>query len=574
MKLFYALHRHIKLETLVSALTIGAVITAAGCMMLIVHLQMRADTEQEAIESQQRSLRIGAGLLGALHPDTRVSWSADGRVEKIVMSSVPADEDQSLVDSVTRMTGGPVTLFAYDPEKKDYVRRSTTVKKADGTRAIGTWLGAKSPAYAPIERGEAFNGAADILGIPYYTIYFPIEDPAGKVVGIFFAGDRQDAASASADALEWKILIAAALLIATMAAVGFFISRLLMRPVPMLADVMGRLSRSEATGEIPFADYNNEVGEMARAVAVFRANTEERAKLEADRTRDVERRERRQQALEQLVRSFKAGAEETIAALSVMAGDLERTASSLQDISVGTSEKATLVAGASDQASANVGTVAAASEELTASISDIAKQIEEALRNVASTSTMAAATNGRMAELTSSAQQIGEVVTLIQEIAGQTNLLALNATIEAARAGEAGRGFAVVASEVKTLATRTAQATESISEQVASIQSASDEAVRAISEITARMNEVNSITQQIAASVTQQGAATSEINASVHHAAGDTRHVSETIAGVTEAAMATSSSARKVLETSATVGARTRDLSRRIEGFLDGLAAA
>ncbi len=231
---------------------------------------------------------------------------------------------------------------------------------------------------------------------------------------------------------------------------------------------MGRLARNDAESTIPYTSYTNEIGEMARAVAVFRDNTVERTRLEAEQARENDRREARQRNLESLIESFKSEAEQTIAAVSVMAEDLERTAGSLQGIASGTNDKAQHVAKASDQASANVSTVAAAAEELSVSIAEIGNQITEALNNVSSTSSMATSSNERMTELMASAQEIGEVVTLIREIAGQTNLLALNATIEAARAGEAGRGFAVVATEVKTLAMRTAQATESISKQVGS----------------------------------------------------------------------------------------------------------
>lgn len=574
MELLKTVIGRVKLERSISALTIAAVIVSTAALMLIVHLQLNADAERKAIESQQLSLRIGAELLTAVHPGTRVVWSSDGRVEKIVVDVLPDDSEQKIVDAMTRMTGAPVTLFSYDKEKNDFQRTSTTVKTAEGNRAIGTWLGQKSPAFDVVKSGKVYNGAADILGTPYFTIYFPIVDGHGNDIGILFAGTRQDQVYELAAALERKILFVSAVLVVLMAIAGFAMSRVLTRSIPVLAGVMARLARNDAASEIPFTDCTNEIGEMARAVAVFRDNTLERTRLEAERQREAERREARQKALEGLIESFKSDAEQTIAALSVMAADLERTAGGLQGIASGTNDKAQLVATASDQASANVGTVAAASEQLTASIAEIGNQISEALNNVTSTSDVAKKTNARMSDLMASAQQIGEVVTLIREIAGQTNLLALNATIEAARAGEAGRGFAVVATEVKTLATRTAQATERISEQVASIQTATDQAVRAIGDIADRMGHVNGITTQIAAAVTEQGAATSEINASVHHAAGDTRHVSETIAGVTEAATSTFQSARQVLETSALVGARTKALSARIESFLSGVAAA
>jgi len=574
MKLITALVERVRLGTLISILTIAAVVVSTGALMMLVHLELRSDAERRSIANQQLSLRIGAELLRTLHPGTEVSASATGAVEKIEMPAVPADASHALVDSMTRMTGEPITLFTYDAAADDFVRTSTTVTKPDGSRALGTWLGKESAAYAPVKAGKPYNGAATILGTDYFTIYFPIVDPSSKVIGVLFAGSKQSIVFGLAAALERSILFVSAAMLLIMAVAGYYLSRMITRPIPTLADVMARLARNDASATIPFTSYSNEIGDMARAVAVFRDNTLERTKLEAERASDIARRELRQRALEAQIEVFKTDAEQTIAQLAVMAEDLERTAGSLQGIASGTNDKAQLVATASDQASANVGTVAAAAEELSASITEISNQINVALGSVTSTSTMASTSNARMTELKASAHQIGEVVTLIREIAGQTNLLALNATIEAARAGEAGRGFAVVATEVKTLAMRTAQATESISDQVASIQLATDQAVQAIAEIAERMGEVNGITTQIAAAVSEQGAATSEINVSVHHAAGDTRHVSETIGGVTEAATSTFNSASKVLETSAMVSARTKALSARIEQFLAGVAAA
>lgn len=574
MKLMNMALSRVRLERLISLLTTAAVVVSTACLMLVMHLQLRADAERKALDKQMLSLRIGAELLANIHPGTKISWSEQGNVAKVVMPVLPEDKDRAIVESMTRMTGEPITLFAYDQGKDDFVRFSTTIKTADGKPATGTWLGKESSSYAAMKSGQPYNGAADILGQAYFTSYFPIVDPSSKVIGILFAGAKQSHAYELAAALERDILLTSAALLAVMTIAGLFMSRILTRPIPVLADVMGRLARNDAENTIPYTSYTNEIGEMARAVAVFRDNTVERTRLEAEQARENERREARQRALESLIESFKAEAEQTIAAVSVMAEDLERTAGSLQKIASGTNDKAQHVAKASDQASANVSTVAAAAEELSVSIAEIGNQITEALSNVSSTSSMATSSNERMTELMASAQEIGEVVTLIQEIAGQTNLLALNATIEAARAGEAGRGFAVVATEVKTLAMRTAQATESISKQVNSIQAATDQAVRSIAEINDRMGQVNSITTTIAAAVTEQGAATSEINASVHHAAGDTRHVSETIAGVTEAATSTFNSARQVLETSAMVSARTKALSARIESFLAGVAAA
>ena len=158
-----------------------------------------------------------------------------------------------------------------------------------------------------------------------------------------------------------------------------------------------------------------------------------------------------------------------------------------------TAQQTTGVAAAAEQTTANVRTVAAAAEELSHSGQEISRQIAQSSNIAQSAVAQAERTNAMVEGLLDATQKIGEVMGLIQNIAGQTNLLALNATIEAARAGEAGRGFAVVASEVKALSTQTAKATEEIADQIQAIRDATGATAGAIREIGATIAQIDEI---------------------------------------------------------------------------------
>ena len=176
--------------------------------------------------------------------------------------------------------------------------------------------------------------------------------------------------------------------------------------------------------------------------------------------------------------------------------------------------------------------------------------------------------------LSAAAQKIGDVISLISDIASQTNLLALNATIEAARAGEAGRGFAVVASEVKSLASQTAKATEDISAQVIAMQSATIEAVQAIHNSGTTIGSINEIAIVIAAAVEEQRAATQEIARNVQQAAQGTDIVSSNIGGVTDAATETGKAADRVLTSAEELTAQAASLRTKVDSFLINIRAA
>jgi methyl-accepting chemotaxis protein/PAS domain-containing protein len=282
--------------------------------------------------------------------------------------------------------------------------------------------------------------------------------------------------------------------------------------------------------------------------------------------------EKRRATIDAAIAAFRQRIETMLATVSTNAGALRATATTLFSASHKTSQRAEGAVQTSNEASANVETAASAANELSASIAEISRQLGQTNNLVGIAAAEAGATDGQIGSLANAAQKIGDVVKLIQDVAGQTNLLALNATIEAARAGEAGRGFAVVASEVKSLAVQTGKATEEIASQIAAVQGSTGIAVDAIRRIVERMREINQFTAAAAASVQQQNAATSEISQNVASAAQGTKEIVNVLGEVAGAATETRGSAETVLAASEAVETAAGNLRSEVEGFLQQVA--
>jgi methyl-accepting chemotaxis protein len=282
--------------------------------------------------------------------------------------------------------------------------------------------------------------------------------------------------------------------------------------------------------------------------------------------------ERRRVAIESEIRAFRESVVSMLRTVGDSAAALKGIAVTLSNSSDDTLERATGAVQSSGESSSNMVAAASAAEELIASIGEIARQIGRAAELVAHAVMEANATNERMNGLSTTVQEIGDVVSLIRSIAGQTNLLALNATIEAARAGEAGRGFAVVASEVKSLAVQTAKATEQIAAQIDAVQTSTGAAVEAIRRNTERMREIDGYTSAVARALDQQNSATDEISRNVCSAADGAKGTVAVLGEVTGAVGQTRDAAAKVLEASAQVASAASDLQHRIESFLSRVA--
>jgi methyl-accepting chemotaxis protein len=356
---------------------------------------------------------------------------------------------------------------------------------------------------------------------------------------------------------------------------AFLVGRSLSRPIRGLTESMGRLASGDLDVEIAGRNRPDELGSMAAAVQVFKDNAVAMRGLQAsEAARKAQAEREKRDALAAVAGHFEAQVRGIVESLSHAAGAMQRTARSMSD-AAGDARRRTVSAGDGvRQATANVQSAAAASEELSTSFIEVGRHVGHAARVARQAADEGRQTNETAAGLAASAEKIGAVVQLINDIASQTNLLALNATIEAARAGEAGKGFAVVASEVKSLATQTAKATDDIRAQIDALRSETSGVVTAIGGITRTILEVNEISSSIAAAVEEQSAASAEISRNMQQAADGTGQVTSDIGGVNESVDRTGAAADEVLQAADDLAGQAALLRREVDDLLGTLRAA
>ncbi|WP_201239448.1 methyl-accepting chemotaxis protein [Rhodothalassium salexigens] len=580
--------------SVVSSLLILA--TALGVAVTAYRLTVGSVAEQ-AQSRQTMSLNIAAEVLANAQPGITIRYR-DEVVTQIVADQLGPVSDHRLIDRISQATGETATIFLWQDDRSAFVRRSTSIRRDDGSRVIGTVLDPDGPVLPVVSAGRTYRGEADVLGRIYYGLYQPIESSQGAVIGLLYVGVEKQQIADVLTALRNRVSLAALVSVLIAGGLIWWLMRASIGPVQPISETIARLSDNDLDVTVPAMDRHDEIGVMARAVDVLRDKMAERQALQArqaeaereqqrreaeqaerdrqaehqrqeeERAREQRMQEQRKADMARLAGEFERNVGELINNVAHMSEEMEATARTLSQNVADTSSQTKMLMTGAEGANSAAQAVATATEEMSAAISEVSS-------NVHASSEVAQQTNGNaqnagrdLDELVANIRTINSIVDGINEVADQTNLLALNATIEAARAGEAGKGFAVVASEVKALATQTQKMTDDISAQLSAIQSRADQSVGSMKTILGLVDRLEASSTEVASSIEQQVAAVQEISGSAQRAAASSDEITQGIGGVEEASRNISAASSQMTTAAQGLAQTAENLSGAMQSFL------
>ncbi len=405
-----------------------------------------------------------------------------------------------------------------------------------------------------------------------FVLALPLEFK--KLPAVIVAKTDVNEALAVVHSLAKEIIVIGLIVLAFVAAIGIFMARSLSTPLNRLSVNLGQIANGNLDVEIISAQRKDEIGDIGRAVQSFQAGLIRAKELDAKQVREQKAQEERVKLVDSLNEGFDVGVRGILTTVTDAGGNLETTAKSMASISEQTNTEAQTVSSASEQSLMNLQAVAGAAEELSATVGEIDREVRRSADVSKQAAEKAAAAEVSVNGLMEAAQRIGEVVSLINDIADQTNLLALNATIEAARAGEAGKGFAVVAAEVKGLANQTGQATGEISVQIQSVQAETEKAVAAIKEISTVIADVNEAATAIAGAVQEQAVTATDISSNIQQVTSGSSEVAQAITRVSMIASDAGHEAENVLGAAKQLTHQSEELKSMVEEYLENIRAA
>jgi methyl-accepting chemotaxis protein len=523
-------------------------------------------TESDGIRN--RMTKAAASVERIIHED--MSWLSEGDAQKLLISLLTMRRYEAEY-RLTRSTLMQTVFFS------EFNRFKTIVDAVGGADDLKQQLAAQVKAYS--DTFADWIELTDKVAPPVAVIEYNVQNMipvAEEIIGS--AKVYTNAASAALAASQHRIraIITGVGILAVLIGLAFswLIGRSIARPLNGLAAVMKQLADGDMSATIPATRASDEIGAMARTVIVFRDNMLERDRLTSDQTRSAREKEQRSESVASAIAAFRASIQQALGNLRSTAQQLEMSSAKLNGAADAVTAESRTAESRVSAASQNVTSAASSVEELAASIGGIASQAAKSTEVAARAVSEAKRTAQTMTELGGAATRIGEVIGLIQAIAGQTNLLALNATIEAARAGEAGRGFAVVASEVKSLAAQTARATADIAEQIGAIQSAAVDSAQAIEQVNAIITDMAAIASTVSVTVEEQNAAVSTIADGVNRASAEARTGAQAMSRVAGASTDARATAGDVKSLADTLSAEAESLDAEVRRFLADVQAA
>lgn len=553
------------------------VVIATFLVSITVMVYFAIQSQRDNMISLATTNNLTITKLMAVQMSGGLKWKKAAKVSE-VYDEMGKEEGSVLANVITlNAAGEKVTEFSSD-------RLPTT--------DLAAFVNANKDKLSP---DESFSQITDT----HQVIIAPVHTAKGSHVGyavIAWSLDRLNAQLQ--EALLDKILIGLIVLVGAMTVTAVLLGRFITKPLNSLTNAMTSLANGDQDVVIEGLNRNDDVGDMSRAVEVFKKNAEEVTALQIERQKEAEAQAARETARQQEKAQHQqeeadqkriaeeAAAQERVQLLQNLASTLEQSVNSVaQQISNSASEmeieaktmvnsaestnkQSTTIASASENAAHNVGSVASATEELSASLQEISRQVTVSSKLSKETLQETETTDKVVTELSASAGEIGNVVSLINDIASQTNLLALNATIEAARAGEAGKGFAVVASEVKGLASQTTRATEEIAQQINNMQSATGNVVTAVEQIKSMVGKIDETVAIISNAVGEQNAATLEITQNVQKASARTGEVSKSVSDVSSMASVSGEAASHLLNSVGELSSHSTKLQTEVDTIL------
>jgi methyl-accepting chemotaxis protein len=523
-------------------------------------------TESEGIRDSMA--KAGTSVERIIHED--MSWLTEGDAHKLLLSLLKMRR----FEAEYRLTRSTLMQIVFFDEFKKF---TAIIDEVVGAEVLKQQLAQQVKAYS--DTFAQWIAFTDKVGPPVAIIEYNIKNMipvADEIIGSAKIYTNAASAALTTSQQRTRTIIITVGIAAVLIGLGFswLIGRSIARPLKGLADVMKRLADGDVSAKIPATRASDEIGAMARTVIVFRDNMIERERLTADQTRSAREKEQRSESVAGAIGTFRSSIQQALGNLRGTAHQLETSSAKLNSAANAVTAESRTAESRVSAASQNVTSAAGSVEELAASIGEIAGRAAKSTEVAARAVSEARRTAQTMTELGGAATRIGEVIGLIQAIAGQTNLLALNATIEAARAGEAGRGFAVVASEVKSLAAQTARATAEIAGQIGAIQSAAVDSAQAIEQVNAIITDMAAIASTVSVTVEEQNAAVSSIADGVNRASLEAQTGAQAMSRVAGASTDARATAADVKSLADTLSAEAENLDAEVQRFLAGVQAA